>query len=76
MVVTTASNTLGKQPSLYSTTETNSVVFCKLSYAPWFSRLKIEFGSESELAQVLGLLSFTGSSHHGYHITGSRLGIE
>jgi hypothetical protein len=34
-----------------------------------FHRLTIVFESESELAQVLGLLSFTGSSHHGYHIT-------
>jgi hypothetical protein len=35
-----------------------------------FPRLTIVFESESELAQVLGLLSsFTGSSHHGYHIT-------
>ena len=39
-----------------------------------FPRL-IAFESMSELAQVLGLLSFTGSSHHGYHITCSELGI-
>jgi len=78
MVVTTASNTLCEEQGMFSTAEKKRQCFANhhiiISYAPWAHRLQTEEKSMSQLALVLGLLSFTGSFHHDYHITCSRLG--